>query len=244
VHVPKIAIIGATLLAISPGALMVPQRMLGVRCHTETVFGSSVVASLSAIVTVPFWLAVIGWLFVGQAAIAPFAVARLVGILFLLPLGLASIVRRFGPASMGKASGAVIVAADLLLLLSLLPLFSEIVHALPLLGLPFLIAVTVTPTVAVLVTGIVRHSELLERPELALVCSTRHPGLALLVAATNFPGEAVLAAVMVSFVGGMAASLLYAWLTRHLRAGVSVAFVAPLPISLDDEAVPPAATRP
>jgi len=58
-NAPRPAIIGATLFAISPGALLLPQAALGRRSHSDMLFGTSALGALSSIVTVPFWLPII-----------------------------------------------------------------------------------------------------------------------------------------------------------------------------------------
>jgi BASS family bile acid:Na+ symporter len=230
---PRPAIVGATLLAISPGALLLPQSVLVPRRYSGVVFGSSVVAALCSIVTVPFWLPIVGWLFVTDASVAPVAAARLAGILFLLPLALGVIVRRCAPTSMTAASGPVIIAADLLLWLALVPLVGDALQAVPELGFAFVFAVVCAPSFAVLAGVIAQRSISPDRPDLAHVCSTRHPGLALLVAGSNFAGEAVLPAVVVSFVGGLLASLLYTVLTRYSREVLPAAGDPAIAISHD-----------
>jgi len=109
------------------------------------------------------------------------------------------------------------------------------------LGLVFVVAVTCMPSMAVLALVLTRHAGSPERSELAHICSTRHPGLALLVAETNFAGEAVLSAIVVTFIGGLAASMLYTFLTRYSRAEPVTGIAPAIAIARDD---PPSSAAP
>lgn len=242
-RLPRAAIIGATLFAISPGALVLPQILISRRGQSETGFASSPVAALCSFVTVPFWLPIVAWLLVGDAAVAPATAARLAGVLFVLPLALGVLVRQLGSVSMTAASGPVMIAAELLVWLSLVPLVGDTLQALPELGLPFVATVLCAPSIAVL--GGLRARRWISRGQLELgqVGSARHPGFALLIASSNFAGEAVLPAVVVSFAGGLMASLLYAMLTRAPYAGLPAAPERNIVIALDEtpsRPIPPA----
>src|SRR3954466_6185619 len=239
-HAPRAVIIGATMLAISPGALLFPQRLLGPRPDSDSLFGTSALGVLSSIVTVPLWLPIVCWLLMSDASVAPAAVAQLVGVLFLLPLGLGASLRRLEPRLMDIVSRPVIISADGLLWLALLPLVGDALAGVPQLGFAFIAAVTCAPSIAVLAARVTRISAGPERSELAHMCSARHPGLALLVAESNFAGETVLSAVVVTFVGGLAAAMLYTFLTRYSRIGPATNITPALAIARDDPSTPPA----
>jgi BASS family bile acid:Na+ symporter len=240
-HAPRAAIIGATMLAISPGVLLFPQGLLGRRSDADMLFGTSALGVLSSIVIVPFWLPIVCWLFMSDASVAPTAVAQLVAVLFLLPLGLGGALRRLEPRLMNIASWPVIIAADGLLLLALLPLVGDALTGVPQLGFGFIAAVTCAPSIAVLAALFTRISAGPERSDLAHMCSTRHPGLALLVAETNFAGETVLSAVVVSFIGSLAAAMLYTFLIRYSRIGPATTIAPAIVVARDEPSTPPSA---
>lgn len=237
-HVPRPAILGATLVAISPGALLISRGVLAPWFPSEIGFGVSVVATLSSIVTFQFWFPVVCWLFVSDASVAPTAVAQLVAVLFLLPLGVGAAVRRYEPALMKRVSASVIIASDLLLSLALLPLLDGALRVLPQLGVVFVFAAVCAPSIAVLTGVLTRTSVGRKRSELAVVCSARHPGFVLLVMGANFAGDVVMSAVVVSFVGGLAASTLYTFLTRHSRPALFMAAEPVVAVMRDDGSVP------
>lgn len=239
-HAPQPAIIGAALFAISPGALLLPQAAFGHPSQSKRLFGTSVVSAMSSIVTVPFWMPIICWLFVTDASVSPAAVAQLAGVLFLLPLALGTGLRRLEPGLMKIASRPVIIAADGLLWLALLPLAGDAVTGASRLGFLFIVAVICAPSAAVLVALFTRYSGSAARSGLAHLCSSRHPGLALLVAESNFAGEGVLSAIVVTFVGALAAAMLYTLLTRYARAEPSAAIAPAIAIARDDPPASPA----
>ena len=237
-QVPRPAILGATLVAISPGALLTPWGILASLFRSEIGFGVSVVATLSSIVTFQFWLPVVCWLFVSDASVAPAAVAQLVAVLFLLPLGVGAAVRRYEPAVMKSMSRSVIIASDLLLSLALLPLLDGAVRVLPQLGVVFVLVAVCAPSIAVLAGALTRTSSGRRRSELAVVCSARPPGFVLLIMGANFAGDVVTSAVVVSFIGGLAASTLYTFLTRHSRAALFTTAQPVVAVMRDDGSVP------
>jgi hypothetical protein len=244
-HVPRPAIMGATILAISPGVLLIPRTVLASRFPSGTGSGVSVVATLSSIVTFQFWLPVVCGLFVSDASVAPAAVAQLVAVLFLLPLAVGAGVRRYEPALMKSMSGSVIVASNWLLGMALLPLLEDTVRVLPQLGVVFVVAATCAPSIAVLGGLCTRTSIGRKRSELAAICGARHPGFALLIMGANFAGDVAMSAVVVTFIGGLAASTLYTFLTRHFRAALLPAAKPLVAVVRDEGAVspPPPASR-
>jgi predicted Na+-dependent transporter len=237
-HVPRPAILGATLLAISPGALLTPRGGVAPWLRSEIGFGVSVISTLSSIVTFQFWLPVVCGLFVADASVAPTAVAQLVAVLFLLPLGVGAAVRRYEPTLMKSMSRPVIIVSDVLLSLALLSLLDGVVRVLPQLGAPFVCAAVCVPSIAVLAGVLTRTSSGRRRSELAVVCSARHPGFVLLIMGANFAGDVVMAAVVVSFLGGLTASTLYTYLTRHSRASLLTAVEPVVAIVRDDGSLP------
>jgi hypothetical protein len=239
-HAPRPAIIGATLFAISPGTLLLPQAALGRPLQSQLLIGTSIVSAMSSIVTVPFWLPIICWLFVSDASVSPAAVAQLAGVLFLLPLVLGTALRRLEPGLMKIASGPVIIAADGLLWLALLPLAGDALTDLPRLGFVFVVAVICAPSMAVLVAVLTRSSSAPARSGLAHLCGSRHPAFALLVAGSNLAGEAVLSAIVVTFIGAFAASMLYTLLTRYAHAEPATVIAPAIAIARDDPPASPA----
>ena len=215
---PAPVILGATLLAISPGASLIAQKELRAGGRAELVLASTMLGSLLSIVTVPIWLGIASELFLPDALLSPGAVLRLVAILFLLPLTLALMLRRLAPDIMSRASGPLIVAADVMLLAVLLFFAPEIISGVFRLGFRPLGAIAASAAGAVTLGHLAGGRDQSDRSMLAVMSGARHPGLALLIARFNFDGDLVLPAVVTSLLIGTLLTLPYAyWRRRHRR---------------------------
>jgi bile acid:Na+ symporter, BASS family len=180
-------------------------------------------------VTVPLLLTIVSWLFIEDASIAPLEVTRLVTVLFLLPLTLGSVLRRIAPELMARASGAVIAAANILLLVVAASLINDLLPALQQLGLGFGVALAGLSLCAVSVGHVAGGSARQDSSALAVMSASRHPGFALVAAHCNFHGDLVLPAVVASFVIGTLVSLPYAFWCRHRRRSTVVSVPIPTP---------------
>ena len=201
--VARQAILGATLLAISPGIPIVLQRELQHGRNAALVFRTTALGVLLSIVSVPFWLAIASRLFVENAAIVPLAVGRLIALLFVVPFGAGMAMRRISPRAMLRVSGPILLLADLLLLIASIVLFADIAGAVTRLGARYTTTIVGIIAFALLVGDVAAGSRVPDRRTASLLCAARHPGLALLVAQSNFGGDLVLPATMVSIVIGM-----------------------------------------
>jgi BASS family bile acid:Na+ symporter len=221
---PAPVILGATLLAISPGASLIAQKELRTGGRAELVLASTMLGSLLSIVTVPIWLGIASELFLPDALLSPGAAFRLVAILFLLPLTVALILRRLAPDLMSRASGPLIVAADVMLLAVLLFFAPAIISGMLRLGFRAAAAIAAGAAGAVMLGHLAGGRDESDRSVLAVMSGARHPGLALLIARFNFDGDLVLPAVVTSLLIGTLLTLPYAyWRRRHRRSGSSAA---------------------
>lgn len=216
-RMPSSVVIGAALLAVSPAASLLPRKETDNESRSELMLACSGLGALLAIVSVPLWLSVIGQFLIADATIAPVAVTRLVSVLFLLPLSLGLMLRRLAPTLMAKASGPVIVIADLLLLIALASLAVEALPAFRQLGIGFPLAMAALSACTVLVGHFAGGHDAPDRSVLAVLTGVRHPGLALLIARYNFDGDLVLATVVASFLIGTLVTVPYAYWRRQRR---------------------------
>jgi predicted Na+-dependent transporter len=217
---PAPVTLGATLLAISPGASLIAQKELRPGGRGEFVLASSMLGSLLAIASVPIWLGIASELLLPDASLSPSAVMRLVTTLFVLPLTLALVLRRLAPDLMRRASGPLIVAADVMLLIALLSFAGEIVPGLRRLGLGGAGAIAASAAGAVMLGHLAGGRDASDRSVLAVMSGARHPGLALLIARFNFAGDLVLPAVVASLLIGTLLTLPYAFWRRRQRRRV------------------------
>ena len=240
--IPGPVILGATLLAISPGASLVAQQELRSGGRAGLVLASTALDWLLAIAVVPIWLGIASEHFVSDALLSPGAVMRLLTILFLLPLALAIILRRLLPDLMARASGPLIVVADALLLLVLLSFASEIVPGLRRLGIDGVGAIAATAAGAVLIGHLAGGRDASDRSVLAIMTGARNPGLALLIARFNFDGDLVLPAVVASLLIGTLLTLPYVYWRRQLRRRLGESPATP-PISPETPILAPPASQ-
>ena len=237
---PATVTLGATLLSISPGASLVAQKELRPNRRGELVLASTVLGSLLSIVTVPIWLGIASELFLPDASLSPGAVMRLVTILFLLPLTLALVLRRLAPDLMGRASGPLIIAADVMLLIVLLSFAGEIVPGFRRLGFGGASAIATSAAGAVLLGHLAGGRDPSDRSTLAIMSGARHPGLALLIARFNFDGDLVLPAVIASLLIGTLLTLPYAYWRRRLQLRIDHSAAVPELATDTPILVPPA----
>ena len=191
-HVP----IAIALLAVSPGAPFIPQRELKIGGRSELFFGLATVTALLAIVIVPSSLAILGLAFLEEASVAVAAVARLVSILFLLPLSLGMILRRIAPEAMEWLSGPMIFGANALLGLVVVYVVVQMLPSLLSLGVPVTLTLIGVSGTSLFLGHMLGGPRAADRTALALMCSDRHPALALLIATANFANEAVLPVIV------------------------------------------------
>lgn len=215
--------LGAMLLAISPASPWLFRRRSAESPRAALTVATSTVEILLSILVVPCWLAVLSRLFMENTSIDLEAVTRLVCVLFLLPLALGLAVRRVAPDVMMDASNVVILGSRLLLLFALVTVFVDVLPLIPQLGKLFAILIVVVAMSTLGIGHVAARRCGAERSALALTCLTRHPALALLVAQTNFPGDLVAPAVVVTFLIGVVVALPYALVTRPRAMATALA---------------------
>ena len=223
---PPAVIVGATLLVISPGVPLVSQAGLRTSDRSELILAASAMAAVLSVVTVPIWLAVASQLYLPDASIAPMAVIRLVGTLFVLPLAVAVVLRPLAP-SRATASGPIVLVADIALLVSVLTVSGNLLPAFHHLGVDAAVAIAGVSIGALFVGHLAGGRDGTDRSVLGVMSGVRHPGLALLIAKYNFDGDLVLPAVVASLLIGLLVTLPYAYWRRQRRSAGDVPALAP-----------------
>jgi bile acid:Na+ symporter, BASS family len=202
--------LGLVLVAISAGAPLLPKTMLKLGCNPPYVYSLLVSTSLAAVLTIPASLAVLSPILPEHAREAPLSVAVVVARTFLAPLAVGMLLRRLAPRTLDPIRGPVLLVAGLVLvtvLLSLLVLnFSAVLD----LDLPALGAIAILTFAGLAVGHLLGGPEPGNRTCLALACSTRHLGLAAVIALTSFHAARPLPIVLVFMVVSIVATILYA----------------------------------
>lgn len=178
--------IGLLVLAVSAGAPLLPRKLLNIG-DGAYIFSLVVTSTLLAIMLVPAWLAVLGPQFGNPPNLESSRVAWVLVKSFVLPLALGMLIRWLFPAVAERIRGRLMAVAGLLLTVCALALL--ILHWDVLLEASVSGVLTLAGLIGIaLVIGHLLGGPAEEdRTALAIACSTRHLGIAVLVAA-SLPG--------------------------------------------------------
>jgi len=195
------------VLAISAGAPLLPKKLI--RLGRESyVFSLVVTSSLLAVVTVPAWLLVLAPLFGRESAVEPGAVGLVIAKAFLAPLVLGMLLRWPLSRVAERLSDLILKAGGILLLVAGLSLLATHVRLLAEIGWLPLVSLAGLTAVALAIGHALGGPNPDDRTALAVVCGTRHVGIAML-AASAVPGPRTIALVLAYLVASAAVSIPY-----------------------------------
>ena len=195
------------VLAVSAGAPLLPKKLI--RLGRESyVFSLVVTSSLLAVVTVPAWLLVLAPLFGRESAVEPGAVALVIAKAFLAPLVLGMLLRWPLSRVAERLSDLILKAGGILLLVAGLSLLATHVRLLAEIGWLPLVSLAGLTAVALAIGHALGGPNPDDRTALAVVCGTRHVGIAML-AASAVPGPRTIALVLAYLVASAAVSIPY-----------------------------------
>lgn len=193
---PRAAIVGIVLMALSPGAPVGLRRSLEAGGEAGFAPALQIAVAALAIVSMPLTIAALNEYYAGQAVIEPRELARQVFFAQLLPLGLGMLVRRLLPGLATRAGLAVSRAATVLFLtlavVALVTFFPVVIGAGPRAAL----CVVLITLLALAVGHSLGGPEPQGRTAVAISSAVRNPGLALLVASVNHAPPAVISTVL------------------------------------------------
>lgn len=209
--------LGLVLVAISAGAPLLPKTMLKLGCNPPYVYSLLVNTSLAAVLTIPTSLAVLSPILPQNAQASALSVAVVVARTFLIPLAVGMSIRHLSPLTVDRFRAPVSLVAGVVLvtvLLSLLLLnFSAVLEV----DLPSLGAIAIITFAGLAVGHLLGGPEPGNRTCLALASSSRHLGLAAVIAVTNFPEAQPLPSVLVFVAVSIVTTTLYAyWRNKQL----------------------------
>ena len=195
------------VLAVSAGAPLLPKKLI--RLGRESyVFSLVVTSSLLAVVTVPAWLLVLAPLFGRESAVEPGAVGLVIAQAFLAPLVLGMLLRWPLSRVAERLSDLILKAGSILLLVAGLSLLATHVRLLAEIGWLPLVSLAGLTAVALAIGHALGGPNPDDRTALAVVCGTRHVGIAML-AASAVPGPRTIALVLAYLVASAAVSIPY-----------------------------------
>jgi bile acid:Na+ symporter, BASS family len=211
----KIALI---TLALSPVPPLLPKKELKAGGRASYAFGLLAAAALLAILIVPISVELMGKAFGRDVHIAPAAIAQLVFLTVLIPLTLGIGIRHLAPAIAERIAGPISLVAVILLIAGALPiLFVAWPSIVNLVGDGTIVAIAAFSLIGLLTGHLLGGPDPDDRTVLALSTASRHPGVAMAIAAVNFPEQKlVLGAVLLYLLINTLVSTLYlTWRRRH-----------------------------
>ncbi len=183
------------LLSVTPIPPALPNALLKAGARASYACGLLVSQSVLAIAFVPLTVEVMNLVFGTQAHFGPLSVAREIVLAVLLPLAAGIALRHFRQASALKIVRPIATVGTILLLVAILPLLVVAWQALQVVtGNGALIAMALFVIAGLAAGHAFGGPKQSDRTALALATASRHPGLAIAIASTNFPAQAKLGA--------------------------------------------------
>jgi BASS family bile acid:Na+ symporter len=215
----KVALVA---LSLSPVPPLRPTVGLKAGGGASYVFSLLVTAAVLAVVFVPVGVELFGMAFGRPAQMSPVAVAQVVLISVLAPLGAGILIRRVASALAERIAKPVSLLATGMLAAALIPiLITAMPAAISLIGDGTLAAIVGFIVVGLTTGHLLGGPEQNDRTVLAIFTASRHPGVALAIGIANAPGEKrVLATVLLYFIMNLIIAIPYmAWRRRTGIAG-------------------------
>ena len=177
-------------LAVSPVPPVLPRKALAAGGTRSYVLRLFVGAAITSILFVPVEVDLTEMIFGWPARMSLGAIARVVTISIIAPLGVGLALRRVSPGFAERWSEPLSRFSTLLLIISLLPvLFTQGSAAISLIGNGTLLAIAIFVTVGLIAGNLLGGPSASDRTVLALSTASRHPGIAMAIASTNFPNQ-------------------------------------------------------
>jgi BASS family bile acid:Na+ symporter len=204
----KIALVALSLSPIPP---LLPKKILKAGGRHDYALSLLVTASVFATILIPININLMGRVFGLPMQMSAAALGVLVLKAILAPLALGIAFRIVARELADRVAGTVVTIATVLLLVSLLPvLFTQRQELISLIGNGTLAAMAAFAVVGLGTGHFLGAPGRENRPVLALSTASRHPGVALAIAQTNFPQQRLaLAAVLLFFIVNAIISIPY-----------------------------------
>jgi len=212
--------LGLVLVAISAGAPLLPKTMLKLGCNPPYVYSLLVSTSLLAVLTIPTSLVAISPVLPENVRVSALSVAVVVARTFLVPLAVGMLFRYLAPLTADRIRGPVMMVAGLVLMTTLLGLLVLSFSSVLAIDLPSFGAIAIVTFAGLAIGHLFGGPEPGDRTCLALASSSRHLGLAAVIALTNFPEARPLPFVFVFMAVSIVANILYAayWRKKQIAA--------------------------
>ncbi len=207
-------------LAVSPAPPILPRKQIKAKGEPSYAIALLLLAAAVAVIFVPVAVELLGHFFQMQAHMQPWPIAALVLMTVFAPLTAGILVRRFLPAIALRISRpAAHVGAATLLLCFAPVVFTAWPAIVALIGNGTVAAIAAFLIAGLLVGHVLGGPDSQDRTVLALATATRHPGVALAIATTNFPQQkAVLPAILLYLILGVLITIPYVMWRKRVAA--------------------------
>lgn len=213
--------IGIAIMAVSPLAPLLTGKMVKAGVGASFAVGLNVALVLLAIVIVPITIALLSRIFPADASISAGDVAGLTARTVFAPLAAGLLLGTLAPRiARPLAKLLTIVGYAGIALVAAAVLYARGGEILALVGNGAVLAIIVTVVAGLLAGHLLGGPDPSGRTALALAASTRHPGLAAMIAQQNFTDPKVVPAIMLFLIVSLVVSTAYlAWFARRRRVG-------------------------
>jgi BASS family bile acid:Na+ symporter len=209
-------------LSVSPVPPFWPNRVRKAGGDGSYIVGLLVATAVLSIIIIPLAMEGFEAIFSIPLAMQPLAIAKIAFATVLVPILVGLALARYASRFAARAARPVAQLATVLLVVSVTPvLFTHWSAITSLVGDGTLLTM-LTFALAGLVAGHLLGGPAPEdRTVLAMACATRHPAIAISIAAANFPHEKLVPAAILLYVmvSAGATTLYVMWTRRHLRHG-------------------------
>lgn len=219
-NLPRAVGIGILLMAVAPLPPFVPAKEVRLGAQKSYVYGLLATFAVLSIVIVPVTVAILAVAFSQQASVSPWPVGRLMFESVIVPLAIGMFIRAKAPAIAahtaplaGKIANLALIAVSIPVLVAAGPAMAELIGNGTILAIEAVVAVGLAG--GHLLGGPDPH----KRAALALSSAARHPGIALMIAATNFSEAGVKATILLFLLLGVLSAVPYQlWVKRRVLA--------------------------
>jgi predicted Na+-dependent transporter len=208
-------------LSISPVPPFLPGKQLKLPASQGYTYGLFATTALVAIVLVPLTMTWIGGRVSAEVHIGAAKVLSIVAMTVLIPLAVGIVVRHFAPRAAAQVAPIADKLGSVLLIVAFIPVLIVQWPAMrSLLGDGTLLAIVAFTALGLAVGHLLGGPQPQDRSVLALATASRHPAVALAIAAASFPEQKlVAAAVLLALIVGVLASVPYTAWRKRLHAG-------------------------
>jgi BASS family bile acid:Na+ symporter len=190
---------GIALMAIAPGAPMIYHKMLKGPADSTLAGSFQITMALLSVALVPLWIAILSALSPADAWVEPQTIAKQVFSAQLIPILLGTSLCHWLPdlaeefeAPLARISDGMLLVLIVLILAIALP---KVLTA----GIPTVIAVVLMATAALLAGHWAGGPDPRTRLAIAVANATRNAGLALMLAAINFPNQEAMLSIIATY---------------------------------------------